>query len=67
MARLLVDNEAPASVYAAAMPLATEQVISEIPLEPEGDVFYPDFDRHHWKETRREELEGFDRVWLRRR
>ena len=56
-----------ASVYAAAMPLATEQVISEIPLEPEGDVFYPDFDRHHWKETRREELEGFDRVWLRRR
>jgi hypothetical protein len=30
-------------------------------------VFYPDFDRHHWKETRRDELEGFDRVWLRRR
>ena len=56
-----------ASVYAAAMPLATEQVISEIPLEPEGDVFYPAFDRHHWKETRRDELEGFDRVWLRRR
>ena len=56
-----------ASVYAAAMPLATEQVISEIPLEPEGDVRYPDFDRHQWTETRRDELDGFDRVWLRRR
>lgn len=56
-----------ASVYAAAMPLATEQVISEIPLEPEGDVHYPAFDRHHWTETRRDELDGFDRVWLRRR
>ncbi len=56
-----------ASVYAAAMPLATEQVISEIPLEPEGDVHYPAFDRHAWTETRRDELDGFDRVWLRRR
>ena len=56
-----------ASVYAAAMPLATEQVISEIPLEPEGDVLYPAFDRHQWTETRRDELDGFDRVWLRRR
>lgn len=56
-----------ASVYAAAMPLATEQVLSEIPLEPEGDVLYPAFDRHAWTETRRDELDGFDRVWLRRR
>lgn len=56
-----------ASVYAAALPLATEQVISEIPLEPDGDVHYPAFDRHHWTETRRDELDGFDRVWLRRR
>jgi dihydrofolate reductase len=56
-----------ASVYAAALPLAIEQVISEIPLEPEGDVHYPAFDRHQWTETRRDELDGFDRVWLRRR
>ena len=56
-----------ASVYAAALPLATEQVLSEIPLEPEGDVFYHDFDRHAWTETQRDELDGFDRVWLRRR
>ena len=56
-----------AQVYRDALPLAAEQVISEIPLEPEGDVFYPEFDRHAWTETRRDELDGFDRVWLRRR
>lgn len=52
-----------ASVYAAALPTAAEQVLSEIPLEPEGDVFYPDFDRDAWVETDREHFEGFDRVW----
>lgn len=56
-----------ASVYAAALPLATEQVLSEIPLEPEGDVHYPDFDRRAWVETRRDQLDGYDRSWLRRR
>ena len=55
-----------AQVYAAALPLATEQVISEIPLEPEGDVHYPDFDRRRWVEERREQHEGFERVfWVR--
>ena len=34
-----------AQVYAAALPLATEQILTEIQLEPEGDVRYPDFDR----------------------
>jgi dihydrofolate reductase len=53
-----------AEVYAAALPLATEQVISEIDLEPEGDVFYPPFDRRQWVEASREHHEGFDRVFL---
>lgn len=56
-----------AQVYEAALPFATEQVISEIPLEPRGDVFYPDFDRRGWVEVRRDEMEGYERVWLRRR
>lgn len=56
-----------ARVYAEAMPLATEQVISEIPLEPEGDCFYPAFDRAAWVETRRDVFEGYERAWLRRR
>ena len=55
-----------ASVYAEALPLATEQVISEIPVEPPGDCFYPEFDRAHWVETRRDVLEGYERAWLRR-
>jgi len=53
-----------AQVYAAALPLATEQIISEIPLEPEGDVRYPEFDRATWIETIREQYDGFERVFL---
>ena len=34
-----------AQVYAAALPVADEQLISEVDLEPEGDMFYPAFDR----------------------
>lgn len=55
-----------AQVYAAALRYADVQVISEIPLTPEGDVRYPDFDRADWVETRREHHEGYDRVWLQR-
>ena len=55
-----------AQVYAAALPLATEQIISEIPLEPEGDVRYPDFDRRKWVETVREQHDGFERVFMTR-
>jgi dihydrofolate reductase len=53
-----------AQVYAEALPLATEQIISEIPLAPEGDVRYPAFDRTKWIESVREQHEGFERVFL---
>lgn len=56
-----------ASVYAAALPHADAQVLSEIPLEPEGDCSYPDLDPEEWVEERREHLPGYERVWLRRR
>ncbi|SDD93342.1 dihydrofolate reductase [Nocardioides lianchengensis] len=51
-----------AQVYAAALSVATEQVLSEIPLEPEGDVHYPDFDCTAWVEVEREPHDGFDVV-----
>ena len=51
-----------AAVYAAALPIADEQVISEVGLAPEGDTFYPDFDRSDWVETSRESFDGFDVV-----
>lgn len=58
-----------AAVYAAALPLATHQVLTEVHLSPEGDTFYPSFDRDEWVETKRESHEGepaFEFVWLER-
>ena len=56
-----------AQVYAAALPVATEQVISEVPLEPAGDVHYPAYSADDWVETSREAFEGYERVVLERR
>ena len=53
-------------VYAAALPLADEQVLTEVHREPEGDTVYPAFDRSAWVETAREPRDGYDWVWLRR-
>ena len=55
-----------AQVYAAALPLADAQVLTEVRLEPEGDTHYPEFDRTAWKETRREPHDAFDFVWWER-
>lgn len=56
-----------AAVYEAAMPYADVQVLSEIPLAPEGDAHYPAFDTDEWVEEAREPREGFVIVWWRRR
>ena len=56
-----------AQIYALALPLADSQVLTEVHQEPEGDVLYPPFERSEWEETRREQGEGFDFVWLQRR
>jgi dihydrofolate reductase len=55
-----------AQVYAAALPFADEQVITEVHLSPAGDVTYPYFDRLQWREVEREPGEAYDRVRLRR-
>jgi dihydrofolate reductase len=55
-----------ATVYAAALPYADEQLISEIDLAPAGDTFYPAFDEAEWRETGREAHEGFEVVRLAR-
>src|SRR4051794_34810661 len=41
-------------VYAAALPLATHQVLTEVHLSPKGDTHYPELDRSQWRETARE-------------
>jgi dihydrofolate reductase len=51
-----------AQVYAAALPLADAQVISEVHRSPEGDTFYPAFDRSAWRETARVPGPDFDVV-----
>jgi dihydrofolate reductase len=43
-----------AQVYREAIDLATEQILTEVQLAPEGDTYYPDFDEGEWRETRRE-------------
>ncbi len=53
-------------IYEAAMPYATHQVLTEVHQKPDGDTHYPDFDRAEWRETRREEREGYAWVWLER-
>lgn len=55
-----------AAVYDAALPYADEQVLSEIPLSPDGDTHYPEFSRKRWREVRREPREGFTIVWWER-
>ncbi len=56
-----------AAVYAAALPLADAQVLTEVHRSPEGDTRYPWFDEERWREERREAFDGYDRVWLVRR
>ncbi len=51
-----------AVVYAAALPYADVQVISEVHQSPEGDTYYPEFSRGRWREVAREPREGFDIV-----
>ncbi|MFC7501764.1 dihydrofolate reductase, partial [Nocardioides sp. GCM10030258] len=55
-----------AAVYTAALPYADEQILSEIPLKPEGDTHYPKFSRTRWREGRRDPREGFTVVWWER-
>jgi dihydrofolate reductase len=55
-----------AAIYEAALPYADQQLLSEIDLEPQGDTYYPDFDRAEWPEVSRAHHEGFDVVRLER-
>jgi dihydrofolate reductase len=55
-----------AAIYALALPVADEQILTEVRLSPTGDTFYPPFDRAEWVEAERASHEGFDVVrWVR--
>jgi dihydrofolate reductase len=42
-----------AGIYAAALPLATRLLVTEIHREVEADTFFPAFDRSLWREAER--------------
>jgi dihydrofolate reductase len=54
-------------IYAEAMPLAERLLVTEVDLEPEGDVFFPQIDASTWKETARDSRDGFSWVVYERR
>src|SRR3954453_15271535 len=53
-------------VYAAAMPLADAQVLTEVHIEPSGDPHSPAWDPSDWRETDRQTRDGYDFVWWER-
>ena len=53
-------------IYRDAMPLADVQILTEVHQSPEGDTFYPEWDRRDWTEVDRERHDGYDFVWWER-
>ena len=53
-----------AELYAQALPLADRLYLTEIQAEVEGDAWFPDYDRTHWREVSRDrrsdEASGLD-------
>lgn len=60
-----------AQVYAAALPGATHQILTEVHVDVPGDAHYPEFDLDEWVEVRRisrpELSPALDWVWWERR
>jgi len=44
-----------AELYAQAIPLASRMYLTEVHAQPEGDAFFPDFERAQWLEVNRVE------------
>ena len=54
-----------AEIYAATLPYADRLVLTEVDQEPDGDTFFPAYDRSAWREASRDEHEGFAIVTVR--
>ncbi len=56
-----------AAVYAEALFVADEQILTEVHQSPIGDTRYPGFDAADWVVTAREAFDGYHRArWVRR-
>jgi dihydrofolate reductase len=49
-------------IYTQALPLADRLELTEVDLEAEGDVVFPQIDRSDWRETAREQRNGY--AWV---
>ncbi len=49
-------------IYRAAWDRLDRLEITEVELEPDGDVTFPDIDTRHWRETHRDDRDGFSFV-----
>lgn len=54
-------------IYAAALAIADEMILSYVPEAGGGDVFFPEFDAEEWTETSRESRGGVEIVRYERR
>ncbi len=55
-----------AAVYAEALAVADEQILTQVHQAPIGDTRYPQFDAADWVVTSREAFDGYHRVsWVR--
>ena len=55
-----------AQIYALALPLASELVLTEIELDLDGDTFFPAWDRTQFMRTARDQREGYSFVTYKR-
>ena len=55
-----------AQIYAAALPYATDQVLTRVRLSPDGDVHYPSYDEDEWVTLSEEPREHWTTLHLTR-
>ncbi|PSH00497.1 MAG: dihydrofolate reductase [Nanohaloarchaea archaeon SW_7_46_7] len=48
-----------ASVYKKALENADEMILTEVHRKVDGDTFFPEWDKERWKETERDERDGY--------
>jgi dihydrofolate reductase len=56
-----------AAIYEAALPVATNMILSEIPGEYPGDTFFPEYNLSDWEIERVDTLPGFEIKWMHRK
>ncbi len=54
-------------IYARAISLVDEMIISRLFFEAEGEVYFPKFNEDEWLITKRDKREQFEILWYRRK